>query len=171
MRCQDFYRHIDAYMTGELGEDTREQMEKHLSSCRDCRAALDDAYHIRAAFAAGDTPPVPEGFHESVMARAREENGVKERPGILDPFGHLSMLETPLRAAAVAAGVIVALGIGILVGRDLAEATAARQTQPVGREESDAVSSLGAEYLGEYPPESVSRAYANLTTTGGEQDR
>ncbi|MFP4028414.1 MAG: anti-sigma factor family protein [Candidatus Brocadiia bacterium] len=171
MRCHDCYRHIDAYMTGELDEDAREQMEKHLSSCRECRAALDDARRIQAAFDAENTPPIPEGFHESVMARARDENGGKERPGILDPFGHLPMLETPLRAAVVAAGVILALAIGILVGRDLAEVTAGPQTQMAGQEKTDTASNLGAEYLGEYPPESVSRAYVSLTTTTGEQDK
>ncbi|MFW5915035.1 MAG: anti-sigma factor family protein [Planctomycetota bacterium] len=170
MHCKKIQRKLEAY-PDELPADERRAIRDHLTDCDECAAELQRLRRIQDILRQKGTPPVPEGFHESVMARAREQKAGEERPGILDPFGHLSLLQTPLRAAAVAAGVIVALGIGILVGRDLAEATAARQTQPVGGEESDAVSSLGAEYLGEYPPESVSRAYANLTTTGGEQDR
>ena len=42
---------LDLYFYDELPSETREEVSRHLSSCQDCRAALEELHAIRAALA------------------------------------------------------------------------------------------------------------------------
>jgi anti-sigma factor RsiW len=40
LRCLEFVSLVTAYLDGEVGEEQRRRMDRHLEGCRGCRAAL-----------------------------------------------------------------------------------------------------------------------------------
>ena len=51
---------VELYFYDELSSSKREELERHLSGCEDCRAALDELHTIRAALASvANTAVVP----------------------------------------------------------------------------------------------------------------
>ena len=71
--CEDFAALLDPFVDGELTPDEMVRVQAHLDQCPACRAYVDDALAIRAAFPDAEDAPVPDGFAESVMARIRAE--------------------------------------------------------------------------------------------------
>ena len=71
--CENFAALLDPFVDGELSPDEMARVQAHLDACPACRAYVDDALAIRAAFPDAEDTPVPDGFAESVMARIRAE--------------------------------------------------------------------------------------------------
>ena len=70
-----------------------------------------------------------------------------------------------LRAAA-AAGVIVALGLGMLIGRDMWHAGEPWEASQAQVAEADPVRLYRLDYLGDTPEGSMTGAYVSLVSTG-----
>ena len=68
--------------------------------------------------------------------------------------------------AAVAAGVIVALGVGILIGRDMWRVQEPQEAQPAQVAGTDPVRLYRLDYLGDTPEGSMTGAYVSLVSTG-----
>jgi len=66
--CEEYAALLDLYVDGELTAEETLQVEAHLDTCADCRAYVDDALAMHAAFADLGEVEVPEGFAEAVCA-------------------------------------------------------------------------------------------------------
>ena len=69
--CEHFAALLDPFVDGELSPEEMARVQAHLDGCSTCRAYVDDALAIRAAFPDAEDAEVPEGFAEGVMARIR----------------------------------------------------------------------------------------------------
>lgn len=80
--CEDFAALLDLYVDGELSPGEMVRVQAHLDECPACRAYVDDALAIRAAFPSVEDTQVPDGFAEGVMAaiRAQAAPRKKSRP-------------------------------------------------------------------------------------------
>ena len=76
--CEDCAALLDLYVDGELSPDDMDRVRAHLETCSGCRAYVDDALAIRAAFPDVEDTEVPAGFAESVMSAVQA--AAQERP-------------------------------------------------------------------------------------------
>ena len=60
--CEDCAALLDLYVDGELSPDDMDRVRAHLETCSGCRAYVDDALAIRAAFPDVEDTEVPTGF-------------------------------------------------------------------------------------------------------------
>ena len=77
--CEDFAALLDPFVDGELTPDEMVRVQAHLDQCPACRAYVDDALAIRAAFPDAEDTALPNGFAESVMARIQAETVSQKR--------------------------------------------------------------------------------------------
>ena len=77
--CDDYAALLDLYVDGELSPEEMSRVRDHLDRCPGCRAYVDDALAIRAAFPDVEDVEVPMGFAEGVMARIQTEAGSKKK--------------------------------------------------------------------------------------------
>ena len=75
--CEDFAALLDPFVDGELTPDEMARVQAHLDECPACRAYVDDALAIRAAFPDAEDTELPDGFAESVMARIQAEAALR----------------------------------------------------------------------------------------------
>ena len=75
--CDEYAALLDLYVDGELSPAEMERVQDHLNTCPGCRAYVDDALAIRAAFPDVEEAEVPAGFAEGVMAAIRAEAPAK----------------------------------------------------------------------------------------------
>ena len=66
--CVEYEALLDLYVDGELEAEQMIAVADHLDTCPACRAYADAAMAIRAEFPDEESIPLPEGFHERVMA-------------------------------------------------------------------------------------------------------
>lgn len=97
---------LDAFVDGELTSDEMIQVQAHLDECPECRAYVDDALAIRAAFPTAEDLPLPADFAKNVMEAV--EKAPQSRPK-KQPWGKLA-------AAAACLAVIVLVQHGALGG-------------------------------------------------------
>ena len=71
--CEDFAALLDPFVDGELTPDEMARVQAHLDECPACRAYVDDALAIRAAFPDVEETEVPEGLAEGVVDRSQAE--------------------------------------------------------------------------------------------------
>ena len=76
--CDDYAALLDLYVDGELSPEDMDRVRAHLETCSGCRAYVDDALAIRAAFPDVEDTEVPTGFAESVMSAVQA--AAQERP-------------------------------------------------------------------------------------------
>ena len=77
--CDDYAALLDLYVDGELSPEEMSRVRDHLDRCPGCRAYVDDALSIRAAFPDVEDVEVPAGFAEGVMARVQKEAASKKK--------------------------------------------------------------------------------------------
>lgn len=75
--CEEYAALLDLFVDGELPAEELNRVGDHLAECPGCRAYVDDALAIRAAFPDVEDTAVPEGFARGVMKRVR---AAKRRP-------------------------------------------------------------------------------------------
>lgn len=76
--CEDCAALLDLYVDGELSPEDMDRVRSHLETCPGCRAYVDNALAIRAAFPDVEDTEVPTGFAESVMSAVQA--AAQERP-------------------------------------------------------------------------------------------
>lgn len=69
--CEEYAALLDLFVDGELPAEEMKRVEDHLTECPGCRAYVDDALALRAAFPDAEDTVVPEGFAQGVMERVR----------------------------------------------------------------------------------------------------
>lgn len=70
---------LDLYVDGELPLEAAAEVQAHLATCSECRAYVDDALAIRAAFPDVENTRVPAGFAEGVLAAMERAPSVKKK--------------------------------------------------------------------------------------------
>ena len=115
--CEKYEALLDLYVDGELGPEDMVKVREHLDTCPACRGYVDDALAIRAAFPDEDSAALPEGFHESVMAKIAQEAAPKKK--------RRTWMALPTMAAACLALVVAVRGLpGMGAKTESAAATA-----------------------------------------------
>lgn len=90
--CDRIFGHLDAYLSGELAEETRREVEQHLAGCAQCAAELETRGRVRKELqAAVRATTVPGGLEAKIQRAVR---------------GQVSRPRTGLWAVAAAAAVI-----------------------------------------------------------------
>ena len=69
--CEEYSALLDLFVDGELSPEDMVRVQAHLDGCAACRAYVDDALAIRAAFPTVEDTAVPDGFVEGVMERVK----------------------------------------------------------------------------------------------------
>ena len=95
---------LDAFVDGELTSDEMIQVQTHLDECPECRAFVDDALAIRAAFPTEEDLPLPADFAKNVMAAVAKTPQSRPKK---QPWGKLA-------AAAACLALIVLVQHGTL---------------------------------------------------------
>lgn len=81
--CIEYAALLDPFVDGELPPEEMIRVQEHLDECPACRAYVDDALAIRAAFPDAEDTEVPEGFAESVSAAIRAGAAPRKRKAAL----------------------------------------------------------------------------------------
>jgi len=100
--CDDYAATLDLFVDGELTPAEMADVQAHLDTCPGCRAYVDDAMALRAAFPDVEETVVPEGFADSVMAAV-----AASAPAAKKPVRKNLWLKTLMPLAACLAVVIV----------------------------------------------------------------
>jgi anti-sigma factor RsiW len=81
MRCADFQELLDLYIDGDLPEETRARLERHLLRCAECafqaRTLEQTRVHLREAYPHHETTPA---FREKMSARLQDAFQDRLRP-------------------------------------------------------------------------------------------
>lgn len=112
--CDDYAALLDLYVDGELSPEEMAGVQAHLDTCPGCRAYVDDALAIRAAFPDAEDAEVPDGFAQGVMAAIRAQ-AAPQAPPAAPRKRRLSKLLLPL--AACCAIVLLVRGVGFSGGK------------------------------------------------------
>ena len=74
MNCDEAERFLDAYLDGELELSQQLELERHVSECPECQAALQERREFRAFFnAAAPSYKAPLELRQKILAITREE--------------------------------------------------------------------------------------------------
>lgn len=168
-RCNRARTLMDRYVTEGLPAEQRERFEAHLRECPECRRQLKDLQRLVASLRRVPAPPVPKGFVERVMARARlekDEHGV-ETPASIPSREEQGRMPRWINAvAAVAAGVVLGLLLGQQTWRQ--GVSEGRSRQPNARVDTKTIYSL--DYLSGTPSGSFTERYLSLTGMSNDQE-
>lgn len=99
--CNDYAASLDLFVDGELTPAEMADVQAHLDTCPGCRAYVDDALAMRAAFPDVEDTVVPEGFAASVMEAVAASTPAKK------PVRKNHWLKVAMPLAACLAVVIV----------------------------------------------------------------
>lgn len=111
MRCSPEL--LDAYVDGELEQDTRRRLERHLWRCRRCQTEIDDLQALKgalwaAAKAEADLAPETERRHiADIVGRVRFQEARRRRERPRKRFWQGAVVGGAVGAVAVAAVVVV----------------------------------------------------------------
>ena len=157
----DIQDKLDGYLGGDLDPETSGAIEAHLRGCSICAQALSQARRMRSVLRQCMAPPVPEGFWERVMARAHERRRLK--PVWLTASLHGRRVPV-IWQAAVAAGLIVGLAIGVLMATDLRQ-QGVQETLLAGEAGgADATGVYRLDYFAEAPAGSLAGTFVSLVS-------
>lgn len=170
MRCPAVLEKLEAYAARELAPRARARIEAHLRSCPACRRALARREQLEAVVRAVPAPPVPDGFADRVMVRARQ--GVKLPHALPRSLCHpLRWLEPQRLRTGLAA--VAALAAGLLVGVYLGQHTWQPSDQgprgPTRVSPADPVAASGLGHLADFGDSSLAEAYLSLTSAPDNQ--
>ncbi|MDO4315248.1 MAG: zf-HC2 domain-containing protein, partial [Oscillospiraceae bacterium] len=107
--CDDYAALLDLFVDGELSPAEMADVQAHLDGCPGCRAYVDDALALRAAFPDAEDTEVPAGFAEGVMAAVRAQDA-PEQPQSAPQKRKLAQILLSL--AACCAIVLLVRGVG-----------------------------------------------------------
>jgi len=77
--CQEVWRDISDYLDEDLAHISRAALDQHFAECRNCTALLDSMRNIIALYRDERVLAPPDGFHERLYQRLREESNSSRR--------------------------------------------------------------------------------------------
>ena len=170
MRCDRAQALMDRYVHEELPPDEREAFESHVRDCSACQQEWARFQRLLAALQSVPAPPVPEKFVDRVIARAQEtrerRSCVETRPVVPRWWGQAGIARLANAVAAVAAGLVLGLGLGQQTWR-FATSLQEPERRAAGVD-AEAIYSL--DYLSGYPRGSFTETYLSLTHVANDQE-
>lgn len=161
MRCHEVRHNLDLFIRQGLTPSIRKKIEIHLSGCGTCREELARLRRLEELLASCPSPPVPEGFAQSVVERASRE----AVPCDVEVFARRPVRVGLGRRARIAAGTAAALAGGLLLGSYLGTQTCERVPR-AAVERAHPLDSSGLGQLVEPGGDSLAQAYLALTSGG-----
>ncbi|MDD4787657.1 MAG: zf-HC2 domain-containing protein [Pirellulales bacterium] len=164
MRCREAQSKLDRFVAQELTSAERAQVGAHLASCAACRRALASLRWLQEILADAPAPPIPGGFADRIVARARTQQAATARSNRASRFEQSAWKTihfSAARAAALAAGLL----LGLLMGRDTWRASAGPQAVAAAQQ-TDLLAAAGLEPLVESGGDSLAHSYIRLTLVG-----
>ncbi|MCX6572259.1 MAG: zf-HC2 domain-containing protein [Candidatus Aminicenantes bacterium] len=129
MRCRKAHEYISRSIDGELSGRQTARLERHLASCGECRALLEDLRAIAGDAAKLDAPEPSDRVWKGIRAGLTAADLKPAREGLGPLFG----LSLPaLRYAGVAALAVVLVVSGVIIGTRLR-----RQGTPAGSDRGE----------------------------------
>ena len=125
MGCEQIERQLGRYLDKELSAAERDEVERHLGFCSSCRAELEELRDLVDGIAQPASVGVPDGLWAAIERRL----GRSERVAPPAPSGRRLWLRSA--PWAIAAGVVLAVGLG-LVGLSSLDTTAHASTVDFG---------------------------------------
>ena len=116
MRCEEARPILSAGLDGEIGEDRRQEVERHLSGCAQCREAVAGIRDLRRRLGQIGREAVPVELEARIRARLVTEHTEARRPGIGRWFMP-TLQSAGLRAAAVVLLALASALAGWQLGR------------------------------------------------------
>ena len=168
MRCQIVRQKLEAYAVEEITPQVRAGIEGHLRSCSGCRDVLARQTELEALVRNLPAPPVPDGFADRLMARARvcgdlPRRGSPSRWKALGWLGPGRLWQKTGSAAALAAGLAAGLLIGGLMGGQTWQHSALRIGTGNRVLEADLVGASGLGSLAGLGDTSLGGTYLGMT--------
>lgn len=120
--CRLLRENLYAYRENELPVTLKEQLDDHVSRCKECSSLVVQFDGVHAAVKQ-QAAIEPRPFAETRLQQ-RVENYLENRPASLFSFSARSLLQP----AVISLGLMLALAIGILIGTE----KAGRNTAPGG---------------------------------------
>ncbi|MCK4283398.1 MAG: zf-HC2 domain-containing protein [Candidatus Brocadiae bacterium] len=161
MLCADVQDKLDGYLGGDLDPETHGAIEAHLRGCSICAQAVNQAGRVRAVLRQCMAPPVPQGFYEQVMARARERRRLAP---VWLTASQRGWRVPVIWRAAMAAGLIVGLAIGALTATDLRQLGVQETLLAAKAGEPDATNVYRLDYFASAPTDSLAGAFVSLVS-------
>jgi anti-sigma factor RsiW len=162
MRCPEVRQKLDLYTQQELAPSIQEQIEAHLSRCERCQQELRRLRRLEELLASTQSPPMPEGFAERVLAQARSK--------VSPACGPTPTPHRPRRGFGgrlrTAIGTAAALAAGLLVGCYLGWDTWQGVGRPAVVDTTDPLAGSGLGQLVEPGGDSLTQTFLALTRGG-----
>jgi anti-sigma factor RsiW len=160
MRCRTVQERLNAFLDSLLQPSERAEMDAHLEGCHKCQAALARLRRLSALLESIPAPPVPDGFSFRLMQRAHQRQAEPRPSRILTWRPVLFWREMPAATRVAAAAMLVlAIGLGALMGRDLSSGP-----KPAGIAAAEMNDVYALDYLSEAPDGSLADAYLTLAS-------
>jgi len=134
MKCNEIQARLSEYLDGALGAEEAAALEGHVAQCAACKGELEALR--RTVQAVGELPrcAAPAGFRDKVVQRIRAESAVEARPRIVYLWPRL---------AAVAAMLLVVVGVTLLLERGALTARARPSTEGLAMDVSKTAAGEG----------------------------
>lgn len=111
MTCQEAKSRLGELLDGELADQPRDAIERHLESCSACRAEYASLRATVAPVAVAPQCPVPPGLWQAIEARL-DRKGDDAVAARFRATGGLALYRLGLRGLAAAAAIVLAVGLG-----------------------------------------------------------
>lgn len=76
MNCEQAKDYLDEYITNELDEEKRTEVEQHLALCEDCKREYDELKALKADLSSLYVP-LPEGYGDRLRERIKKQKVIK----------------------------------------------------------------------------------------------
>ena len=166
MRCTEVQKQLNRFHDAELPPDLRETVERHLTTCAPCRAALANLEGVAELWAGLEHAPVPAGFAEHVMLAARLRNARRPAGPVVWLAFRSWWWEQSLAMRAAAAAVVVAASVaGVLLSGNLSLRSGSAGTRVSANAALDVGEQIGS--LSVAPEGSLEQTYLAWTASAG----
>lgn len=163
MNCTQFKKNVDAYLDSEASQGVCGDIESHAVSCGSCRQHVEAMRKVSGLLIRMPAPPpVPGGFAERVLARARSQRTAECPRKTYFPLPSIRWwmdLTLPGRAVAGAA-VLIGLAIGTFMGVDITRAGQTADALP--EKAADLIASYELDVLADTPRGSLAHVVLTL---------
>ncbi|MDY0166984.1 MAG: zf-HC2 domain-containing protein [Thermoguttaceae bacterium] len=165
MRCHIVRKQLEAYLAVEedgLSGPDRERIAAHFSGCEECRRDLSRLRGLCELLAAAPAPPVPDGFAQHVVARAKALQCETALPRHGSAWTGGSVWRRLRPAFGMAVALAAGLALGAFLGNDV---WYDGDWQRLGSEtrHADVLTASGLEQIVGDQEDSLARAYLDLT--------
>lgn len=161
--CSRVQKQLGAYLDGELPQNRRTAVERHLGRCKSCRTALESFHRLERTLQIAEVPPAPPSLTWQIMAKARERQDAEMERNVIR-LGHGLPSSRPWAFDIAAAAVLV---FGLAVGTYMGWSSGRSMSQTVTAQaaaQADPLDAYNLDYLSDAPEGSLAGSYLALAS-------